>query len=147
MAMEYAAYAGMFWTAFLAATLLPGASEVLFAGLLVGGAVDPWLLLLAATIGNTAGSVVNWFCGRFLSHYRDRRWFPVPARQIERASAFFRRYGMWSLLLAWAPIGGDALTVIAGMLRVRLLPFTILVGAGKLARYLFVAGAASAWAA
>lgn len=145
--MEYAAYGSMFWTAFLAATLLPGASEVLFVGLLASGTAELWPLLAAATVGNTAGSMVNWFCGRFLAHYRDRAWFPVPARQIDRASAFFRRYGMWSLLLAWAPIGGDALTVIAGMLRVRLLPFTVLVGIGKFARYLFVAGATTAWAA
>lgn len=145
--MEYAAYGSMFWTAFLAATVLPGASEILFVGLAASERIDTGLLLATATTGNTLGSVVNWFCGRFLVHYRDRRWFPVPPRQIDRASGFFRRYGMWSLLLAWAPVGGDALTVIAGMLRIRLLPFTLLVGIGKFARYLFLAGATLTWSA
>ncbi len=43
-----------------------------------------------------------------------------------------------------APVVGDALTVIAGTLRVPLLPFTLLVGIGKLGRYLVVAGGALA---
>lgn len=142
---DVAAYAGMFWSAFLAATVLPGASEVLLIALLIGDTGDPWIVIAAATLGNTLGSVANWACGRFLAHYRDRRWFPVPATQIDRFSGFFRRYGLWTLLLAWAPIAGDALTVIAGMLRVHLVPFTILVGIGKLGRYLVVAGGALAW--
>lgn len=36
------------------------------------------------------------------------------------------RHGMvraWSLLLSWAPVIGDALTLVAGMLRVRLATF------------------------
>lgn len=142
---DLTAYLGMFWSAFLAATVLPGASEILLASLLASETGSPWMLLGVATVGNTLGSVVNWLCGRFLAHYRDHRWFPVPAREIDRASGLFQRFGMWSLLFAWAPIGGDALTVIAGMLRVPLLPFTLLVAIGKLARYLFVAGAVLAW--
>lgn len=142
---EYAAYGSMFWTAFLAATFLPGASEILLVSLLVSGTVDHWLLLTAATVGNTAGSIVNCFFGAFLAQYRDRRWFPVPAKQLENASRFFQRYGLWSLLIAWAPIIGDALTVIAGMLRIRLLPFTVIVGIGKFARYSFVSGTTSAF--
>lgn len=141
---DLAAYAGMFWSAFLAATILPGASEVLLVALLLGGTGEPWIVVAAATVGNTLGSVANWACGRFLGHYRDSRWFPVPAAQVDRFSAFFRRYGMASLLFAWAPIIGDALTVIAGTLRVPLLPFTLVVGLGKLGRYLVVAGSTAA---
>lgn len=142
---DIAIYAGMFWSAFLAATILPGASEVLLVALLFGGTGEPWIVLAAATIGNTLGSVANWACGRFLGHYRHRRWFPVSAVQIDRFSGLFQRYGMVSLLFAWAPIVGDALTVIAGTLRVRLLPFTLVVGIGKLGRYLVVAGGTLAW--
>jgi membrane protein YqaA with SNARE-associated domain len=54
---------------------------------------------------------------------------------MERAEAWFWRYGVWTLLLAWLPVVGDALTVIAGLLRVRLSVFLILVGIGKGARY------------
>jgi len=37
--------------------------------------------------------------------------------------------------LSWLPVGGDALTVIAGILRVRFDLFLILVALGKGARY------------
>ena len=110
--------------------------------LLAAGRGDPFALIAVATIANTLGSVVNWLCGRFLMRYRDARWFPVSPARIERWSTTFRRYGLASLLLAWAPIGGDALTVVAGILKVPIVPFVILVGLGKLGRYLVVAGAA-----
>lgn len=137
--------AAMFWSAFLAATLLPGASEVVLAASLVERTADPWLLVALATLGNTLGSLVNWMCGRFLIAFRERRWFPVSPRHIDRFTRVFQRYGVWTLLLAWAPIGGDALTVVAGIARVNVVVFLVLVGAGKLARYLVVAAGVLAW--
>ena len=135
---DLAAYGGLFLSAFLSATLLPGSSEALLTGLLLAGRGVPWLLLAAAVTGNVLGSLVNWVCGRFLTAFRDRKWFPVTPRRYEQATGWFERYGVWSLLLAWTPVFGDPLTVIAGALRVRLLPFLLLVTIGKLARYLFV---------
>jgi len=135
---ELAAYGGLFLSAFLSATLLPGSSEALLTGLLVAGRGEPWLLLAAAVTGNVLGSLVNWVCGRFLAAFRDRSWFPVSPRRYQQAAGWFERYGLWSLLFAWAPILGDPLTVIAGALRVGLLPFLLLVTIGKLLRYLFV---------
>jgi membrane protein YqaA with SNARE-associated domain len=138
-------YAGLFVSAFTAATLLPGSSEAVLTGLLVYGRGEPWILIAVATVGNVLGSVVNWLCGRFLSAFRDRRWFPVSPRHYDRATGWYRRYGLWSLLFAWLPLVGDPLTVVAGALRVPLMPFVVLVTIGKLARYLFVAAAALAW--
>ena len=112
------------------------------AGLLIAGDQDPAALLLVATAGNLLGSVVNWVLGRYLSHFRNRRWFPVSERRYEQAADWFRRFGLWSLLFAWLPIVGDPLTVIAGALRVRFAWFLVLVGAGKAARYLLVAATA-----
>lgn len=124
----------LFASAFLAATILPFYSEVvLFALLQEGG--DPLLLVIVATVGNTLGAVVNWILGRYLLHFQDRKWFYFKAEQIERAQSWYQRYGFWSLLFAWLPIGGDALTFIAGIMKVRLWLFLILVGAGKAARY------------
>ncbi|MEZ5594130.1 MAG: DedA family protein, partial [Gammaproteobacteria bacterium] len=65
-------------------------------------------------------------------------WFPIKQRQLDKASAWFQHYGVWTLLLSWAPIGGDALTFVAGLLRVPLGVFIVLVGLGKTARYAFV---------
>lgn len=127
-------YLTMFSSAFLAATVVPFASEItLVAALAAGGAVH-WLLAVA-TLGNTLGALVNWALGRLMERFRDRRWFPVDAKQLERAQAWFRRYGVWSLLLAWAPLIGEPLTVIAGAMRVHVVPFLILVAAGKAVRY------------
>ena len=45
---------------------------------------------------------------------------------------------MLSLLLAWVPIVGDPLTVVAGVLRINLLLFLLLVTSGKLIRYVVI---------
>jgi membrane protein YqaA with SNARE-associated domain len=94
--------------------------------------------VLAATLGNTLGAVVNWLLGRYLLHFQNRRWFYFSRAQIDKAQRWFQRYGYWSLLLAWAPIGGDALTLIAGIMKVRLGLFLLLVGSGKALRYISV---------
>lgn len=131
------AYLTLFATAFLAATILPFYSEViLFSMLRAGG--DPAILVAVASAGNTLGAVVNWVMGRFLLRYQDRRWFYFKRKQIEKSQEWFNRYGYWVLLLSWMPLGGDALTFIAGVMRVRLLTFVLLVGAGKAARYISI---------
>lgn len=141
-----ATYGSLFFSAFLAATLIPGSSEAVLAALVIAGNGDPWLLLAAAMAGNVLGSVANWFCGRFLAAFRDRNWFPVTPRRYDQATGWFRRFGVWSLLFAWLPIVGDPLTVAAGGLRVPLGRFIALVTVGKLARYLVVMAAALHWA-
>jgi membrane protein YqaA with SNARE-associated domain len=132
-----ASYLTLFFAAFLAATILPFYSEVvLFALLRAGG--DPLMLVIVATVGNTLGAAVNWLMGLYLLHFQDRRWFYFKKSQIERAQAWYNRYGFWSLLLAWLPIGGDALTLIAGTMKVRLWIFIVLVATGKGARYVSI---------
>lgn len=139
MADPVTAYWSMFWTAFAAATILPFYSEVLLVGLMSSGH-EPWMLWAAATAGNTIGGVLNWFLGRFLMRFSDRRWFPVRQKDVQCAQRWFQRWGVWSLLLAWLPVGGDALTFIGGMMRVHLWLFVLLVGAGKGARYALIIG-------
>ena len=130
-------YLLLFGSAFLAATILPFYSEVVLFALLRGGG-DPVLLVLVATLGNTLGAVVNWLLGWYLLHFQDRRWFYFSRAQIDKAQYWFQRYGFWSLLLTWAPVGGDALTLIAGVMKVRLWVFLLLVGSGKAMRYISV---------
>jgi membrane protein YqaA with SNARE-associated domain len=132
-------YLGLFLVAFLAATILPAYSEVLFAGLLASGH-DPFTLWLWATSGNTLGAALNWLLGRYLLRFQDRRWFPFKPGSLGPAQRWFQRYGVWSLLLAWAPVGGDALTFIAGFMRVRFDVFLLLTAIGKGTRYLMVLG-------
>lgn len=130
-----APYGALFLSAFLAATLLPAQSELVLVGLIAAGRGDPILLLIVGTIGNTAGSVVNWALGTGVSSLLENAWFQVSRVAYERAGRVFRRYGVWSLLFAWLPFVGDALTVVAGAARVPLGQFVVLVGTGKAARY------------
>jgi membrane protein YqaA with SNARE-associated domain len=133
--MDIAAYGGLFLTALLAATVFPAQSEILLAGMHASGQYDVAILVLAATLGNVLGSACNWAIGRYLMHFQDRRWFPVRPVLVERATRWYNRFGLWSLLLAWAPFIGDPLTLVAGILRVDFWLFLLLVTAGKAARY------------
>lgn len=137
--IDIAGYAGLFSAAFIAATIFPMQSEAILVGLILSDRYSLAALLLVATLGNTLGAVVNWAFGRGVEHFRDRRWFPVKPEKLEKAQAWYRKYGRWSLLLSWLPIGGDAITVAAGVLREPLWVFLILVFIGKGARYLVLA--------
>lgn len=133
-----AAYASLLAVSFLAATILPGSSEVFLATVALSRPTEAIPLLLIATTGNTLGAMVNWALGRWFIRFSGRRWFPVSARGLDFATDWFNRYGSWSLLFSWLPLVGDPLTVVAGILRVNLYLFLILVVIGKAARYVAV---------
>ena len=145
MFMAVSAYGGLFILSFLAATLVPGSSEAALGSLLLLEQWEPVLLLTVASFGNILGSVFNWYCGRFLVHFRDRSWFPVTKYQYEKAVSWFLRYGQASILLAWVPIIGDPLTVVAGGLCMKFKNFLILVSISKIMRYVFVYWAVVWW--
>lgn len=130
-------YGLLFLSAFLAATLLPFYSEVVLVSLLLEGK-NVWGLWAAATLGNTLGAWVNWVMGRYLLHFEHRSWFPFKPDSLHRAQGWFQRYGSWTLLFAWLPVGGDALTFIAGVMKVRWWVLLLLCGIGKGARYAVV---------
>ena len=132
------AYAGLFVSAFVSATLFPGGSEALLVGLLVSGEYAVVALLLVATAGNVLGSVVNWGLGRWVVRFQDRPCFPLSPEKLSQAQQWYHRYGKWSLLLSWVPIIGDPLTVAAGIMRERFLVFLLLVTLAKFGRYLAI---------
>ena len=138
------AYAGLFASGFLAATLLPLSSEAVLGVMVAAGGHDLGLLWLAATLGNSLGAAVNWALGRYCLRWRERRWFPVNEPTLERAGRWFQRFGVWSLVMAWLPVVGDPLTFVAGIMRVNFWLFAALVTAGKGARYLALILAAEA---
>ena len=131
-------YLSLFAISFLAATILPFSSELTLVGLIATSNYDNLLLLMVASFGNVLGSVVNWSLGFYSRNLTTKKWFPFKERQIERSSAWFRKFGKWSLLFVWIPIIGDPLTLVAGLLRVKFLDFVILVAIGKVSRYLVV---------
>lgn len=139
---DFAPYVGLALWAFLAATLLPLSSEAgLWAGI-TQGKLDPFVLFVAATVGNVGGALLNWWLGTRLAHY-EGAWSPLKPSTIASARERFLRWGTWSLLFSWVPVIGDPLTFVAGLLGVPMRIFFPLVAIGKAARYLAVIWGAS----
>lgn len=139
------AYLGLFASAFLAATLFPAQSEAVLAALLLSQSHPTWLLIAVASVGNVLGSTLNWFIGRGIERFRDRRWFPASERSLDRAQDWYRRFGKWSLLASWVPLIGDPITVVAGILREPIATFLLLVTIAKVGRYIVLAAVLQNW--
>jgi len=125
---------GLGIAAFLAATILPLSSELVLSALLLSGE-SSFAVLAVATLGNVLGSLLNYLLGRWGADSILHRWLKLSTTQIDRAKTQFNRYGLWSLLFAWLPIIGDPLTFIAGIMKVKLWLFLLLVTLGKFGRY------------
>lgn len=123
-----AALGGLFLSAFLAATLLPGGSEAVFAGVLHLHPEQAANALVLATAGNTLGGMSTYLLARLL-----------PRKEVPARLAFVRRHGSLALLLSWVPLIGDALCAAAGLLRLHWLPCLAWMALGKGARYAAIA--------
>ncbi|QYJ78099.1 YqaA family protein [Shewanella acanthi] len=133
----------MFLGAFLAATLLPGGSEVLLIALL-NKAPQAWVALVAvACVGNTLGAMTSFYLGRIGRFAKSPE--TLSEEKQAKALALIERYGVWSLLLSWAPVIGDLLCLLAGWLKLRALPALVMILIGKTLRYLIVAAATLHW--
>ena len=129
-------YITLFAVAFLSATLLPMGSEAL----LVYNVSQNYSLVLLwsfATVGNTLGSMLNYWLGLKGEMYLEEKGH-LSARKMQKARAFFDKYGGWTLLLSWAPVIGDPLTFIAGVLRYNFKWFSLIVIVAKGTRYAIV---------
>ena len=126
---------GLLAASFLSATILPGGSEALLWGFLQLHPGERWAALALATLGNTAGGMTSWWCGRVLPKWQRLESIPHKDKVERRGSPV--------LLLAWTPLIGDALCVAAGWLRLHWLPCCAFMAIGKLARYWLVAQAAT----
>jgi len=138
---DLAVYFGLFLTAFAAATILPMQSETALSALILLDEYPVGTLVAVVSVGNVAGSVINWALGRGVDRFRDKKWFPVKEAMLSRAAGWYHRYGRWSLLLSWAPIIGDPLTVVAGVLREPFWSFLVLVTVAKVGRYVALTAA------
>lgn len=123
---------GLLALSFVAATLVPLSSEAALFGALKMG-MPPLEALVWASVGNCLGVAFNYALGRWGSTTVLRR--PLESRGGRRALAWSERYGKWSLLLSWAPIVGDPLTIVAGVLRVNMLFFAVVALGTRVARY------------
>jgi len=130
-------YFMLFLTALVSATLFPLGSEGALIYLIDGGGMV-MLLIAVASVGNTLGSLVNYYLGLKGFAYIVERGL-VTRKRAENSHRLFERYGAYALLLSWMPVIGDPITLIAGAARYDVRFFTIIVAFAKTARYVFVA--------
>ena len=127
---DLATLGGLALSAFLAATLLPGGSEAVFAGVVVLRPELSLAALVTATAANTAGGMSTYLLGRL-----------VPRKELTPRLAIVKRWGSLALVLSWVPLIGDALCAAAGVLRLNWFACLAWMALGKGLRY-----AALAWA-
>ncbi|MBI5626573.1 MAG: DedA family protein [Nitrosomonadales bacterium] len=119
---------GLLISSFLAATLLPGGSELVLTGVLELHPELFWTALLVGTLGNTLGGMVSFWMG----------WLLPMTQQLKHVEKV-RKFGAPALLLAWAPLIGDALCLAAGWLRLNPWQAALYMAIGKFARYWVIA--------
>lgn len=124
---------GLFLSAFLSSTVLPGTSEIVFIVLATQGNLPAWNLLAIATAGNTLGGMSSWALGWIISW-----WYPLtelvkPTQRL--AVERVRHWGCPVLLLSWVPFIGDPLCIAAGWLRITWVGAFVFIAIGKFCRY------------
>ncbi len=129
--MTMAAF-GLFFSAFLAATLLPFSSEAALVAALISG-MDKQTALLAASAGNILAIMVNFSLGYWLSSWAHRK--VLHSRMGRRAFLLSKKYGYATLLLSPLPLIGDPVTLAAGVLRLNIWLFLIIAGGLRIVRY------------
>ena len=125
----------LFFSAFLAATILPFSSEVALFGAVEAG-LDKHTALLVASLGNILAVIFNYYLGYFL--YEKTKEKLLKSKSGKKALDVGHNYGYYALLLSWLPIIGDPLTLVAGMVRLNFFYFLLIAGSLRVARYVVV---------
>ena len=129
-------YLILFITSLISATLFPLGSEALLIYDIKEG-YNLYLLLLFATIGNSLGSVINYFLGLKGEEYLLKKSL-IKESYITKCKKYFDKYDLYTILFSWLPIIGDPITFMAGILKYDFKKFLIFVIIAKFSRYLFL---------
>lgn len=130
-------YLILFFSALISATLFPLGSEALFIYDIKEG-YNIYLLLFFATLGNSLGSIINYYLGLKGEEYLIEKKL-LKEKYIDISKKYFDKYGFITILFSWLPIIGDPITFAAGILKYDFKKFVILVVISKFSRYLFIA--------
>ncbi len=126
----------LFFSAFLAATILPFSSEAAF---IVALANDmPFInAMFVASSGNILAIVANYWLGYWL--YDKTQTKLQSTKSGNWSLEYGKKYGYFILVFSWLPIVGDPLTLAAGVLRLNFFVFVLIAGSLRIARYYFLA--------
>ena len=131
-----AALWGLWLSAFLSATVLPGSSEVVMAALVTAYPHLLWQAFFVAMAGNMLGSALTFGMG-WAGKQGYERFQGVQSRvQLAHPRVQqLRRLGPPALVLSFLPLVGDALVLAAGWLRMPAWQSLVWIALGKAARY------------
>lgn len=128
---------GLFGSAFLSATILPGSSEVVLTALITAYPDQAWPGFAVALAGNLLGCLLTFGMGHAGRQGYERFQnvkVDMDGPQVRR----LRRWGAPALVLSVLPLVGDALVLAAGWLRLPLWQSLAWIAVGKGLRYLLV---------
>lgn len=134
-------YLGLFAVCFSAATLIPLGSEIFVTTMVLSG-YNPWIIFTVSTTGNTLGSIINYYVGKYGTDFILSRYIKVDSEKRRKMEMVYLKWGSPALFFAWVPIIGDPLTVAAGGFKLKLHIFVLWVVSGKAFRYALVIMAA-----
>jgi membrane protein YqaA with SNARE-associated domain len=130
-------YPGLFIACFLAATVLPFSSDIIFAGMIIAG-LDATTSLLVAATGNWAGSMSTYALGRLGKTAWIEKCLRVKPGKVAEAEGRFRGKGALIAFFSFLPGLGDMISMALGYLRAPLLPVAVSMLVGKFVRYVAI---------
>jgi membrane protein YqaA with SNARE-associated domain len=128
-------YLGLFLAAFLAATVVPFSSEVIFSVMVFSG-MNAWMCVAVATMGNWAGGMTCYYLGLLGKIEWIEKYFHIKKEKIEKFTNTINRYGDWMAFFSFLPGIGDVIAVASGFFRCRWWVVALSMFAGKLVRYI-----------
>lgn len=135
--IEYG-YVGLFLACFLAATILPFGSELVFAGLLASSKFDPWTCLIIASVGNWLGGMTNYYLGKLGKIEWIERYLKVKKSKIEQIQNWLEGKGAIMGFFSFLPVIGDVIAIALGYMRANIYIVSISMLVGKVARYIAI---------
>jgi membrane protein YqaA with SNARE-associated domain len=140
--LESWGYWGLLVAAFIAGSVFPFSSEAVLTALQLAG-LDPVRLFVAATVGNTAGSMFNYWIGTLGRMEWIEKYLHVSRQKVENTARWMKRYGAWIGVLCFLPIIGSVIAVTLGFTRANPWLSFLTITIGKAARYALIIFAVS----
>lgn len=128
---------GLFLGSFLAGSIIPFSSEVLFGSMMLAG-FDPVACLISTSLGNTLGGMTCYYIGRLGKMEWMTKYLKVKEATLHKYTTFLHGKGAWMGFFAWLPYAGEAIAIALGFLRANTLIVLISMFIGKTLRYLIM---------
>ena len=135
----------MLYAGAVAAGVFPGSHHVSLFGAKVGFGIGAFIVMaLAGTLGYFVGALGGWWIGlrggRPLLESRGR-WLHVTPERLDRAEAWFQRWGNFGVLVGRVtPVVRSFVSIPAGIFEMRLAPYALYTMVGSAVWAFAIAG-------